>query len=250
MSDFSGFIRGEKNGYSVGLPKTKITGSKLPSLPENTVVAAAVQPGTNLAISPLTNQIDQLLAPLGSMQSEDLVKKLQENGGLVLLTERADGTEGSDFLIETKLDSTVLSQILQISAAFKNITTEKIAMPDGSTAEEMIVNPAQVEFASVWLGSEEAKSAETATGQILTLDREEADIITSSQPLLEAYLLKKTEKNQPSCGSKNNLIYLKPKLINQSFFGDHNFVPSPTLLEIALRFEEITLDNHKINLCY
>ncbi|MFH1089508.1 MAG: hypothetical protein V1716_03730 [Candidatus Uhrbacteria bacterium] len=250
LSDFSGFIRGGKTGYSVEIPKTKITGSKLPSLPDNTVMAAVIQSNTNLTVSPLTHQIDQLLEPLGSVQSEDLVKKLQENGGLVLLSEKADGVEGSDFLIETKLDSTVLSQILQISAAFKNTTTEKMEMPDGSTAEEMIVNPSLVEFVSVWIGGEEAKSVQTAAGQILTLDREAADIITSNSQLLEAYLLKKTEKNQPSCGSKNNLIYLKPKLINQSFFGDHNFVPSPTLLEIALRFEKITLDDHKINLCY
>lgn len=249
-NNFTGYIRSKKTGYVINIPKLETTRNKLPALPDNTIIASVIQPKTNLSISSVTQQIDLLLAPLESIKSTNLIQTIQENGGIILLSQKTDNPKGADFLIETKLDSSSLSQTLQISTAFKNTTTKKMEMPDGSTADEILINPSSVEFTSIWVGGEEVKSAETENGSLFTLDREETDLIASNQQLLEDYLLKKIEKNKPGCGSKNNLIYLRPKLINASIFSDHNFVPSVSLLEIVLRFEEISISHNKIYLCY
>ena len=243
LGDFSGHIKVKDNGYAVEIPKTKLTGNVLPSLPLETVAALAFQPGNESGLSSLLNQIDLLLEPLKTITSEQLVNKIKENGAVILLT-------NNNFLIETSLESTFLFQTIQTAAAFQSPTVETMNLPDGSLADEIIVDPSKVDFGSVWIKGQEAKSVETPNGSLLALDGEKTDIIASDSSLLEQYLNKKTEKVSPTCGSKNNLVYLKPKELENTMFGEHNSITSPSLLQIALKFNEIAVDNNKIYLCY
>ena len=238
LEGFFGHITANKNGYSIDIPKTKKTGDYLPALPETTVSAISLQSSAELGLSDLFLRFNTLLAPLEVVDGEQISQKIKENGGIIILTK--DG-----FLLESTLDSTILSQTLKTAAFFKNPEIKPMIMPDGSTVQEIFINQDNFEPALVWINGQEVMSVKTNNGQFLALDGAEADIITSNQSLLEEYLNKKSEKTKKQCGSKNILVFFKPKELNIGFQ-----IKNPTLIETALVFNTISLSTNKMYLCY
>lgn len=243
LDGFSGHICSKKGGYVIDIPKTDETGTHLPSLPENIAAAVSIQPNTEINLSALFNRFKPLLESLESVDIEQVAQKIKENGGIIMLS-------NGGFLLETTLDSSILSQIAQAAAALQSPRTKPMSMPDGSLVEELLIEPADIKFESFWVNGQEIKSVKTKNGQLLILDREKTDIITSNQGLLEDFLNKQLEKPNFTCGSKNNFVYLKPNEINTTFTDDKNYLLQPSLLEFVLKFAEISLDKNKMYFCY
>jgi len=243
LDNFFGHIIANKNGYSVDIPKTKKTGDYLPAFPESTIAAVSLQPKAEIDLSNLFNQFDTLLNPLGTIESEQIGQKLNENGGKIILS-------NNGFLLETVFDSSFLSQILKTAAVFRNLTLEPMPMPDGSLVQEMKINQSEVNFDSILIKGHEVKSVKTENGQFLALDGEKTDIIASNQTLLEEYLGQKINKTNNKCGSQNRFVFLKPKDIENALFNDKKFVSNPILLKSAVKFTEISINKNKMYLCY
>lgn len=243
LGDFLGHISLKSNGYVVDIPKISKTGEYLPALPEKTMAAISLQPNTELDLSALFSRFQPLLEALDSVNIEQIVQTIKEKGGTILLSQ--DG-----FLLETTLDSSVLSKIAQTSAALQSPTTKPMAMPDGSLVQELLIEPLEIKFESLWINGQEVKSVKTENGQILILDGEKTDIIASNQELFEGFLNKQTEKPNFTCGSKNSFIYLKPNEISTTFSDAKNYLLQPSLVEFALKFAEISLDKNKMYFCF
>ena len=250
LNNFIGQIKLSSNGYEIKVPKIKSPTNYLPALPENTVAAVSLQKNQQLDLSGLFGEIGSLLDPLELVDSNDFNQKIEENGGLVLLASSNQEDNKTEFLIESEIDSLVLSQTLQTIAAFQNPKLTLMDMPDNSIVQEITVSPQEVEFQSQWINGLEAKVVETPTGNILALESENKNIITSNQDLLENFLNKKFEKNNPTCGSKKNLVFLKPEEIKNLLFEENFSFSKPNLLETALNFNEIAINNGKLFLCF
>ncbi|MFA6132138.1 MAG: hypothetical protein WC702_03725 [Patescibacteria group bacterium] len=243
LDGFLGQITANKRGYSLDTPKIKKVTSLLPNLPEAVTAAVSFQPNSKTDLSAIFLRFDTLLDPLGTIKSEEIAQKMEENGGMVLLT-------NSDFLIETTLESSFLSQILQTAAVFRSPIVKTMPMPDGSFVQEMFIDQTGAEFSSIWINGSEVKSTKTENGSFFALDGEKTDIISSDQALLEDYLNKKQEKTNAVCGQKKLFAYLKPNELEKGVFGNTQYVVLPNLLNFGAKFEEIVLTSRKVFLCY
>jgi hypothetical protein len=241
--DFSGRILTNKDGYSVNIPKIKQTSSFLPALPEQTTVAVSFQPGAEIGLSSLFSHLNVLLNPLETTRGETIVEKLKESGGIIVLTK-------DEFLIETKIGSSNLSQILQTATALQNPTTKILSIPDGSLAQEIVINKNGGEITSIWSNGREIRTIPSKNSQFFVFDGQDTDIFASDQALLEEYLGRKQEKSNNLCGRDKTLAYLKPTEVREKFYDGNDPVNSSVFWDFISNFTQITLKNGKINLCY
>jgi hypothetical protein len=231
IGGFSGFLATTKNGYTLEIPKIKKTSAFLPNLPENTLAAVSIQPKSEIDFSAVFSQLNNFIGQF-NRSSKLLDKKIRANGGIFLLTKE-------DFLLEANLDESIVSQILETSAFFHNLTEKPLSMPDNSEVKELIIDESLVDFASFWINNLEIKSA----GGLLTTENEKNKIISSNQTLLEDYLQNKNKETK-------QLAYFEPKNIRNELLKIKKSVEKPKLLNFIFVFSQIYIEQEKMFFLY
>lgn len=249
INGFSGKIKEKNSGYEIEIPKIKERGINLPPLPNNSIAALAIQSGQNWDLTRFFGQINIFLEPWKTFGGVEIENWLKKEGGIIIIGKNTENKEKNNFLIEINSKQQVLAQVLQIAAAFQSPILETVILPDGAIIQEILVNPSLAQINPIWINGQEIMSATGLAGELYAFDGEKTDVLANNSQFLTEYLTKKQEKKMSTCGN-NNLVFLKPKKIYESFNDDAVFISRSTLLEFTLKFATISLNKDKIYLCY
>lgn len=214
----TGAIYLQKNGYFFKEENEfKNQDVYLPTLPSKTIAAVALE-NQNIDLLNLFNQFKLILKPLEIIKDLDFWQNLEKNKTLVLLAKSEEKPGTTNFLIQTQNNSSLVSQIILASAALQTPIIKKTSFPDGSLAEEIIIDPSQIKSENVIISGQDVQKIKTENGEILALIKENNSIISSNEKLLEDYLYNQnlTTKNQTICGSEKNLVFFDINNLDKS----------------------------------
>lgn len=200
------FVTGKR--VIVRIPKQPLSEIPWKSVPSNTISALATPALPNTSVASVTEAIDTILSSYDTPSAAWLSERLLTMPGEILL---AKSDESLDFLFAASSDDFDKNQqqkIIQTAVAMENPQIQQITLPDGTRAQEIIVDPTLTTIEETTVAGTLVSRAATSNGRYLyTAERPGYFAVTSSQSLLEHWL-KNSKINKESASCLGNAAYL------------------------------------------
>lgn len=238
-------------GYSIKLKHSGLIASGIPN-DERVIASGMLTPGSTEELNRLWIVLDRLLAPIGLLSTDQIAQKIS-NFGASFVFRTADTSTDALLALKNGAETFDPKSFVRTIAAFKQPQTRSLALPDGTSAEEIFIDPSSVVVEEIILEGNPAFRARIGEGSVLAIESGQDFILGTSEEIL-SFWLKKAEKTDTSICSRNSAILIRPQLFMNLMTATADFETQNVFADITQHFSQISLNvgqfSDSLRLCY
>jgi len=240
-------------GYTFYLPREKeVSSPSLPVLPQKTIAAITFSPFSMDELFFILTKLNRLIEPIHADMLSSLKETLEKQGGIIAFTQT--DMKNPHFILQFKTEkSNLLETILKIASAFQKPIIRPLLLPDGTSAQEIIIDPANTVVEQTNIEGNQSMRVQTAVGSLIGTNRESDSYLSTNEELLHFWLGSDKKDGQKTCAKNPVAIFFPPQA---SFFllEEKHSIESNILLNLTKNFQQIgifkTITGKKFLFCY